>query len=164
MTSTPPNTRFVSTSRRTALMFALSVLLIGMVPAALTFVLDPNAVVRISLDAVPIPAWVFTVVWLVIYPGMGIATWFVWNTRRERDISIPLTIFVAALLQTIAFWFTNSLRMTAVMDATGLLLAYTVAWVYSRYWKAAVWWLLPWLLWTPITLLIKLWALSGGFL
>jgi hypothetical protein len=43
-----------------------------------------------------------------------------------------------------------------------VLLAYTVAWVYSRYRKAAVWWLLPWLVWMPITLGIKLWVVLGG--
>jgi tryptophan-rich sensory protein len=75
---------------------------------------------------------------------------------------VPITVFVVALLQTLSFWLTNSLRMTAVIDATGLLLAYTVACVYSRYRKAAVWWLLPWLVWMPITLIIKLWVVFGG--
>jgi hypothetical protein len=70
-------------------------------------------------------------------------------------------VFAVALLQTMSFWLTNSLRMTAVMDATGMVLAYAVAWVYSRYAKNAVWWLLPWLLWMPTTLAIKLWALLG---
>jgi tryptophan-rich sensory protein len=74
---------------------------------------------------------------------------------------VPLAIFFVALMQTTSFWLTDSLRMTAMIDATGMVLAYTVAWVYSRYDKVAVWWLLPWLVWMPITLVIKLWALFG---
>lgn len=75
---------------------------------------------------------------------------------------MPLTIFSAALLQTLSFWLSNSIRMTAAIDATGLILAYTVAWVYARYQKTAVWWLLPWLVWMPITFIVKLWALFGA--
>jgi translocator protein len=76
-------------------------------------------------------------------------------------VSVPLVVFAVALLQSMSFWLTNSLRMTALIDATGVVLAYTVAWIYSRYAKSAVWWLLPWLLWMPTTLVIKLLALMG---
>jgi translocator protein len=162
MNSLIPATRSVSTSRWMAVLFALGVLAVGAIPGRLTFALDPNATTRIGLHDVPVPAWVFTTVWLVAYPGMGVATWLVWRTRGERDISVPIAIFIAALLQTLSFWLTNSLHMTAVLDAIGVLLAYTVAWVYSRYRRAAVWWLLPWLVWMPITLGIKLWVVLGG--
>lgn len=77
-------------------------------------------------------------------------------------LSVPLVVFGAALLQSLTFWLTTSLHMTAVIDATGVVLAYTVAWVYGRYCPAAVWWLLPWLAWMPMTLLIKLWAISAS--
>ena len=145
-----------------ALLFATSILIIGLIPGALTFALDPNAATRIGLGVTPIPASVFSSVWLIAYPGMGIATWLVWRRRDHADVSIPLAIFGGAFLQTLSFWLTNSLRMTAVVDATGVLLAYTVAWVYWRYRPATLWWLLPWLTWMPITLGIKLWALWNG--
>lgn len=162
MNSSMVVTHTASASRWSVLLFALGVLLIGMAPGTLTFMLDPNAAARIGLDSVPVPAWVFTGVWLVVYPSMGIATWFIWRKRGEQDVSVPLSIFSAALLQTLSFWLTNSILMTAVIDATGLVLAYTVAWVYWRYQKVTIWWLLPWLVWMPITFLIKLWALGGG--
>lgn len=136
-------------SRWSALLFAVGVLLIGMAPGRLTFMLDPNAAIRIGLESVPVPAWVFTGVWLVVYPSMGIATWLIWHKRREQDVSVPLSIF-------------GSILMTAGIDAIGLVLAYTVAWVYWRYQKVTIWWLLPWLVWMPITFMIKLWVLSGG--
>jgi len=149
-------------ARASAILFALGVLLVGMLPGRLTFLLDPNAATRIGLEAVPVPAWLFAGVWIVAYPCMGIATWLVWRTRDRGDVSVPLIVFGAALLQTLSFWLTNSLQMTAVIDATGILFAYTTAWVYSRYQRTAVWWLLPWLVWMPITFLIKLAALLGN--
>jgi tryptophan-rich sensory protein len=133
-----------------------------MLPVALTFALDPGAAGRIGIDVVPIPAWLFTAVWLVAYPGMGVATWLIWRLRDRVDVTVPLAIFGAGFLQSLSFWATNSVRMTALIDATGILLSCTVAWVYSRYARATVWWLLPWLAWMPITFAFKLWALSTG--
>jgi tryptophan-rich sensory protein len=145
----------------TAILFVLGVMVVGAVPGRLTFALDPNAAARIGLGEVPVPGWVFTTVWIIAYPAMGVATWLIWRKRGTADVGIPLAIFFVALVQTTSFWLTDSLRMTAMIDATGMVLAYTVAWVYSRYDKVAVWWLLPWLVWMPTTLGIKLWALLG---
>ncbi len=150
------------TPRWTAPLFALAMMAIGLLPGWLTFALDPHTPTRIGLGVVPVPAWVFTLVWVVAYPCMGVATWLVWRRRGEVDVAVPLAIFAAALVQTFSFWFTQSVQMTAVLDAIGVLLAYTVAWVYARYAPVAVWWLLPWLLWMPITLAIKLWVVFGG--
>lgn len=75
---------------------------------------------------------------------------------------MPLVVFGAAFLQTLSFWLANSIHMIAVMDATGVILAYMVAWAYARYARVAVWWLLPWLLWMPVTLAVKLWTLYSG--
>jgi tryptophan-rich sensory protein len=133
-----------------------------MLPVGLTFALDPGAVGRIGLDAIPIPAWLFTVVWMIIYPGIGVAAWQIWRIRARVDVSVPLAILGAGMLQSLSFWLTNSLRMTALIDATGVLLACTVAYVATRYAKTAGWWLLPWLVWMPITLGVKLWALAHG--
>lgn len=165
MTNTPSHaTAPLATPPWTALVFALATLLLGMLPAGLTFALDRGAAGRLGLDAVPIPAWLFTTIWMIIYPGMGVASWQIWRQRARVDVSVPLTIFSAGMLQSFSFWLTNSLRMTALIDATGVLLACTVAYVYSRFVKGAIWWLLPWLVWMPITLSVKLWALVHGAL
>ena len=156
------DTRPMASSWWVCLVFALTVLMIGMIPGQLTFALDPDAAARIGLESIDLPAWVFIGAWLINYPAMGVASFLVWLTRGERDVSIPLSIFAAALLQTLMFWFTDSLRMTAVIDATGILFACVVAWVYSRYSTAAVWCLMPWVVWMPVTLGIKLWALVNG--
>jgi tryptophan-rich sensory protein len=163
MTNTPSHaTTPLATPPWTALVFALAALFIGMLPAGLTFALDPGSAGRIGLDAIPIPVWLVTAIWMIIYPGMGIAAWQIWRLRARVDVSVPLAIFSAGMLQSLSFWLTNSIRMTALIDATGVLLACTVAYVATRYAKTAVWWLLPWLVWMPITLGIKLWALAHG--
>src|SRR5262249_19266203 len=99
----------------TPLLFALGVLLIGNIPGTLTFTLDPNTVHRIGLESIGIPAWVFSGVWLIAYPCMGIATWLVWRKRHEANISMPLAVFAVGLIQTQGFWLTNGLQMTAVI-------------------------------------------------
>lgn len=146
--------------RWTLVAFALAPLLLGNLPPALLFPLDPTTGARIGVGEVPIPVAVFTLVWVVAYPMMGVAAWLVWRKRTAADVSVPLAIFGAAYLQTLSFWFTNSIRMTALIDATGVVLAFTVAWVFSRYERRAVGFLLPWLLWMPTTLGFKLWALA----
>lgn len=152
--------RTVSSPFWTMWAFAFGCLVLGSLPPALLFSLSPMTAARIGLGPVPIPAWLFTGVWFVIYPAMGVATWLVWRRRGEVDVSIPLVIFAVAFLQSLSFWLTNSIYMTAVIDALGVLLAYTVAYVYLRYDRRAVWLLLPWLVWMPVTLGIKLWMLA----
>ena len=108
----------------------------------------------------PIPVWVFIGVWCVAYPGMGCAAWLVWRRRAETDVSVPISVLAASFLITLSFWLTNSLRMTATLDAIGLVLAWTMVWVYSRYSSRAALCLLPWAIWMPVTLAFKIVALS----
>lgn len=151
--------KLTTSEKWTAILFLLSTSLIGNAPAILTFAFDPSASHRIGLTEIFIPGWVFTTVFIFNYAGMGIATWMIWRKRRVADVSVPLVVFAAAFIETLLFWATDSLRMTATIDVIGLTLAYTVAWVYSRYEKAAVWWLIPWLVWMPFTTAVKLWLL-----
>ncbi len=148
---------------RHALLFAFVSLVIGGVLAPLlTFTLDTNAMTRIGLEAIFVPGWVFIAIWLVAYPGMGMATWLVWNKRHETNVSIPIAIFLLGYLQTLSFWFTTSIRMTAVLDGIVLFAAYTVAFVYMQVDRRTLFWLAPWVLWMPITFTIKLWMVFGS--
>ncbi|HEV2781561.1 MAG TPA: TspO/MBR family protein [Actinophytocola sp.] len=136
--------------------YAAVPLLLGQIPGIAAFTLNANAAVDIGLTEVPVPAWVFAVVWTIIYPCMGLAAW-----QLRRDVpgpaaAVPLAVLVAGFLQTMLFWLSDSLRAVAVADATGVLLAGTTVWVFSRYSRAATAWLLPWLLWMPVTLAIKI--------
>jgi tryptophan-rich sensory protein len=153
-----------STPRIQRALFAVTALLLGFTPATLTFALNPHTADDIGLNAVPIPAWGFIAVWLVIYPGMGLAAWHLWHQRTHNNpdyARVPLAVLTAGFLQTTTFWFNDSLRGIAGMDATGVVLSATTVWVISRYSSAAARWLLPWAIWMPITLTIKLAVLTG---
>lgn len=72
-----------------------------------------------------------------------------------------MAVLIAGFLQTTAFWFSDSLRGIAGMDATGVVLSATTIWIVSRYSPTAARWLLPWAVWMPVTLAIKLGVLAG---
>lgn len=137
--------------------------LIGLAPGGLTFTLNPNAVNDIGLDVLPVPALLFTVIWIVIYACMGAAIWTLLRTQHKSNACIPIAVLIAGYLQTHLFWLTDSLRTTAITDATGFLLAATCTWIVSQYARKAALWLFPWLIWMPITLTIKIMALNGAF-
>ena len=138
--------------------YAAVPLLLAQVPGRLTFALNPHAAEDIGMGRVGVPTWVFIAVWVVIYPCLGIAAW---RVRRDvADASVPLAVLTAGFLQTFLFWLSDGLRAVAAADATGVLLAVTSVWVFSRYSRAAMWWLLPWVVWMPVTLVVKIIALS----
>lgn len=151
-----------ATGWRWATIFAVVLLIIGMTPSSLAFMLDPSTPSRIGIGEIPIPAFVFVLVWLIAYPCMGVATWLIWRQRDSSNVSIPLAIFVVGFLNTFAFWFTNGIYMTAVIDFIVMSLAYTVAFVYFQYDKRTLLWLLPWLLWMPITFTVKVMTVLTG--
>ncbi|MEV4169726.1 tryptophan-rich sensory protein [Nonomuraea sp. NPDC049709] len=146
------------------LLFVLAPVLIGQIPGALAFTLNPDVATDLGMTRIPIPVWVFIVVWLVIKTGMGIAAWQLWRRApRGSDVTVPLTVLIAGYLQTNLFWLADGLRSIAVTDATGLLLAAATVVVFSRYSASAARWLLPWLIWMPITLAVKIAAIVGAF-
>lgn len=140
----------------TPLFFAFGLLAIGMIPGSLTFALDPNAVSRIGMNEIPIPAWVFIAVWFIAYPCMGVATWLIWRKRHQMKVAVPIAVFAIGYIYTFSFWLTNGIHMTAVLDGIVLIAAYVVAYVYFQYDKMTLWLLLPWLIWMPITFVVKL--------
>jgi len=151
-----------TSSRWNAVVFAVVMLIIGMLPGSIAFMLDPSTPTRIGLGEIPIPAPVFVMVWLIAYPCMGVATWLIWRRRDTINVSVPIAIFIVGFLNTFIFWFTNSVYMTAVIDFVVLSLAYTVAFVYFQYDKRTLLWLLPWLIWMPITFGVKVLTVLGS--
>ncbi|WP_181781750.1 tryptophan-rich sensory protein [Pseudonocardia pini] len=147
--------------RAQAALVAVATLLVGMVPGALAFALNPDIVRDIGLDVVTVPGWLFTAVWTVIYPAMGLAAWRLW-TLRPADVAVPFAVLLAGFLQSHSFWLTDSLRTTAVIDATGVLLSLTTLWVFSRSSRSAARWLLPWVVWMPLTLALKIAVIVGS--
>jgi tryptophan-rich sensory protein len=142
-------------------LFMLVPLIVGFIPPGIVFGLMPESTSRLGMTEVHLPAWVFITVWLVVYPGMGLAAFTVWRGERPHA-SVPLAVLACAFLITLSFWLTNGLHMTATLDAINLLLAWTCIWVFSRYSTRAAFALLPWGLWMPVTLALKLRALSAS--
>jgi tryptophan-rich sensory protein len=109
-----------------ALVFAGGVFALGMGVAGLAFARTRKKGVK-ALDAYNFPgrssSTPFWLVWLIIYPSMGVATWLVWRRRKDVHVYEPLLIFAVSLVQGFTFWLSQSLRMTQIIDGTGLMLA-----------------------------------------
>jgi hypothetical protein len=103
----------------------------------------------------------FIAVWCVIYPGMGIAVAELLPARSKRDC-VPIAVVITGFVATLTFWATNSLRMTATLDAINALFAATSTWVVAQHSRNAARYLVPWAAWMPITLSLKLYAILMG--
>lgn len=150
---------------RMAFLFAVGVLLLGMSDALITMtVAHGNPAKNPTYLYPPIwPAdWVFWVVWIVIYPCLGVATALIWQQHHTIPIRRAMVCFAVVLTVTLLFLPLsdvvqgNPIGLT-LMDTSAFLLSYTLAWAYGRVTQMALWWLVPLLLWTPVTLLLKIW-------
>lgn len=82
---------------------------------------------------------------------------------RKSIKCIPVGILISGFLTTHFFWFTESFRTTAILDALGIIISFTAYWVCAQYSRKASYWLLPWAIWMPITFALKIAALNGLF-
>jgi tryptophan-rich sensory protein len=122
--------------------------------------LAPPAAAATALPSLlSLPPWFFWMVWLVIYPALGIAVWHVWRTPASPVRQRALAYFVIFFLVNIAFLPLTALipgLWTAfLLDLIGLVMALGLAWWFQRAAPASWVWLLPLLIWLPITTLNK---------
>lgn len=144
-------------------LFVTMPVILGQIPAGIAFTLNPNITTDIGVDILPIPAWFFISLWIVIYAGMGITAWKILTLKSDSIKCIPIGILVSGFLTTHFFWFTESFRTTANFDALGIIISFTAYWVCSQYSRKATLWLLPWVIWMPTTFALKIAALNGVF-
>uniref|UniRef100_A0A2A4Z3B7 TspO protein n=1 Tax=OCS116 cluster bacterium TaxID=2030921 RepID=A0A2A4Z3B7_9PROT len=137
--------------------------IVGQIPSGLAMALNPNIITDIGLDILPVPAWFFISLWVVIYAGMGITAWKILSLDNKSIKCIPVGILISGFLTTHFFWFTESFRTTAILDALGIIISFTAYWVCAQYSRKASYWLLPWAIWMPITFALKIAALNGLF-
>lgn len=150
--------------------FALGISAFGVAAAAIAFGLDggnPTVTTGTAYPALWPPNWVFWAVWLVIYPASGLAAWHVWRQRASADVRGALTAFAlmnvsAALFLPISALVGGTPAVLTLMDLNGLIAVYALAWLFSRYSRPAALWMLPYLIWMPVTTALKfwLWALN----
>jgi len=157
----------------TALIFGAGYLLLGMLDAGLSFAFAkyPATAIAPGAKLPPIwpPEWVFWSVWLVIYPGKGVAIWSVWRLRRKHKLQaftwfVLLLLFMDLAFLPISALTNNNPAILSLMDASGIIFLPLTIWIYGRYSKTALLWLIPIFIWGPFTLFIKvwLWWLNGG--
>lgn len=136
--------------------FSLGTLVVVMIAAGLGFYYSPP---NESLQTAPGDSFFWTA-WLIVLPTWGIATWLVWLKRNEADIRGAMIVYVWFLLGIISFFpltaaTDQSVLAIFISDVMGILQSIFILWLYSRYSKAAIYWLIPLIVWFPITTLIK---------
>lgn len=140
-----------------AVLFICGTLVVVMIAAAIGFhYASPNK----NLHTTPGDSF-FWIAWLIIIPTWGVASWLVWLKRKEADIRGAMIVFFWFLLSLIAFFPQSAATNDNVLnifigDVEGIIESWLILWLYSRYSKAAKWWLMPLLIWFPITTIIKL--------
>ena len=145
---------------RSGVLFAVSPLVVGMSDAwvSLRFGEAPTAVPPSGWA----PAWVFPIVWLVLYPTLGLAAWSVWRLRAHQDVAGVLALFATYFVGNLFFMPMSGAvggkpMVLTMMDLNGLLATAILAWASARASRRALSFLLPTLVWMPITFALKIW-------
>ncbi|GLV55437.1 hypothetical protein KDH_22810 [Dictyobacter sp. S3.2.2.5] len=139
-----------------AVLFIFGTLAVVMTAAAIGFAYAPPTK---NLQHSPGDSF-FWIAWLIIIPSWGVASWLVWLKRKVTDIRGAMVVFFWFLLSLIAFFPQTAATNESVLgifvgDIQGIIESWLIIWLYSRYSKAARWWLLPLVIWFPITAIIK---------
>lgn len=140
--------------------FSMGTLVVGMLTAYLSFSLFPFDNTY-NLPSIYPPQWVFWVVWLILYPTMGLAAGHVWLKRNELDIRGAMIFYLSILLTNFMFLPIANVSkgnpaIMTFMDINGILTAVLLGWIFLRYSKQAFYYLLPLMIWMPITALFKI--------
>ena len=131
---------------------------VGNIPPAVFFSTVKDANERLDADKVRIHGAIFTIIWIINYAGFG---YTLYRMSLLDDPTVPMTVIVASVIQSYSFYFTNSLRMTAYIDAMGILMGAMTAIVVSKFDLLGLYGLIPWLAWMPLTFAIKIAAING---
>jgi tryptophan-rich sensory protein len=150
--------------RTTLILFAAGTLTIGLLTAWLSFTIFPlNRTYR--LPAIYPPLWMFWCVWMVLYPTMGLAAGHIWLKRKEYDVRGAIVFYLSILATNFMFLPVANISngnpaVMTFMDINGVVTSLLLGWVFSKYSKPALYFLLPLIIWMPITAAFKiaLWA------
>ena len=144
---------------------AAAITAVGVVGAGVSFGLaggNPTADGTHTLPALWPPDFVFWAVWLVIYPASGVALSLVWRRRRDADVRGAVAAFGLMNVANLLFLPVSGLvgglpSVLTIMDLNGVVSVYVLAWLFSRYEPRAALWMLPYLIWMPLTSALKAW-------
>ncbi|MBS2967770.1 tryptophan-rich sensory protein [Metabacillus sp. KIGAM252] len=138
------------------ILFSIGTLIVVMTAALIGFAYAPP---NENLHTAPGDSF-FWIAWLIVIPTWGIATWLVWLQRGKEDIRGAMVVFAFFLLSIISFFPNTAAANQSVLaifigDVIGIIESLFILWLYSRYSRAAILWLLPLVIWFPITTVIK---------
>jgi benzodiazapine receptor len=145
---------------RVLTVFAGGTLAAGMLSAYVSFSLFPLERSYDLPEFYP-PLWLFWLVWIFLYPMMGLAAGHVWLRRHAFDVKGPLTFYASILLTNFFFLPVANISngnpaVMTFMDINGALTALLLGWLFSRYSRKALYCLLPLMLWMPVTTAFKI--------
>ena len=140
--------------------FSAGTLLTGMMTAYVSFSVFPLDRIYHLPEIYP-PRWAFWLVWIILYPSMGLAAGYIWLKRNESDIRGAMTFYVSILLTNFMFLpianvSNGNPAIMTFMDINGILTAVLLGWIFSRYSKPAFYCLLPLIVWMPVTAVFKI--------
>lgn len=147
-----------------ALVFAIGILTLGMLAALWGYSMGSGYEQQVVNPPIYPPEWFFWAIWLVLYPMLGISTWYVWRRRQEPSAKIALVVFIIHFIANLS-WVPvvhatqSTLAVPVLMDIFVDLFVFATAIAYWRASKTAFLWLLPYLAWNVFTTFIKIWRL-----
>lgn len=141
-------------------LFSIGTLLTGLLTAYISFAIFPlNR--TYNLPKIYPPLWVFWLVWVILYPTMGLAAGHIWLKRKGSDVRGAMIFYISILLTNFMFLPIANVSggnpaIMTFMDINGVLTSLLLGWIFSRYSKVALYWLLPLILWMPATAIFKI--------
>jgi benzodiazapine receptor len=112
------------------------------------------------------PSWIFSPVWILLYLLMGVTLYLLWQNLPKKEARIALIFFGIQLgLNTLwsVFFFGLKLPMVAFLEIIVLWVFILLTMIMSsRVTKAAVYLLLPYILWVNFAAVLNffLWRLN----
>jgi translocator protein len=142
--------------------FSVTTFLVGQLAgffSYLFFPFNPNSNNYILPSIYP-ANWVFIVVWIILYPCMGLSMGHIYKLRKNVDISGVLIAYLIMLSANLMFLPIMNLSkgnpaIMTFMDFNGIVSALLFSWLCFKYSKTAYYWSLPLTIWMPITFIIK---------
>ena len=143
------------------LVFVLVCELAGVIGSVFTTPSIPGWYEGLAKPAFNPPGWVFAPVWTILYAMMGLSAYLVYEKGpRRNEVRKALAVFAGQLLLnalwSIVFFGAHMILGAAVLIV--LLWAMIVAsiWLFSRISKAAVYLLVPYILWVSFATVLNI--------
>lgn len=155
--------------KRALFLFPILTLVLGQVSGGLSFALfpfDPSTSAYLAPAFYP-PNWLFIAVWIILYPSLGMSFALVWRERSRVATNGATAMFIVLLFQTMLFVpimniSKGSPAIMTLLDTNATLTTFLYVWIVSRISQSAYLWMIPLMIWMPVTTAIKIamWSIN----